>query len=387
MNGKNPENWRDSFSTRPVSELSGFSCRSTLRLAPGERIRFAQAWRLLGVGGVLALTRDGDVALRGAGVCEALLARSWAVRYHDPEEMLRLATTAQEVSMDLRTKDHLGKAGVASLQARAWGELGNALRVASRAAEAEPAFEEAFELEGGHGDPYLNAHLLHMRATLYGRTGDPSFAAQLLELVSGFYDKSGERYLGGRTRITQSIYAAHMGQEDEALRLNEEGLARIDRARDPALAMTALHNRLLLLLRLGRKQEAKRTIDSWGGFAADGPVALRLRWMEGSILQSLGELEEAEAALRQSRDGLSILGLKRFTAMASLELAAALLLQDRCQDAQAEALTAQRILLGLADRERYFGVLMVLDAAFSSGGVTAELVERALAALRCRGDG
>lgn len=77
-----------------------------------------------------------------------------------------------------------------------------------------------------------------------------------------------------------------------------------------------------------------------------------------------------------------MLGFKRFTAMASLDLAAALLLQDRCHDAQAEALTAQRILLGMEDRERYFAVLMVLDAAFSSGGVTAELVERALAALR-----
>lgn len=131
-----------------------------------------------------------------------------------------------------------------------------------------------------------------------------------------------------------------------------------------------------------RKQEAKRTIDSWGGFAAEGPVALRLRWMEGSILQSLGQLEEAGAALRQSRDGLSILGLKRFTAMASLDLAAVLLLQDRCQDAQAEALTAQRSLLEMEGRERNFGVLMVLDAAFSSGDVTAELVQRALAVLR-----
>ncbi|HEX5715104.1 MAG TPA: hypothetical protein VF179_03025 [Thermoanaerobaculia bacterium] len=381
MNRQDAGNRRIFFSTHPLSDVSGFSFRALPRLPPGEYERFVKAWKLLGSGGVVALVREGDMAVTGAGVCEALLARSWAVRYLNAEEMLRLATVAQEVAGGLGTRD-LGRAGVAGLQARACGELGNALRVAGRAAEAEPAFEEAFDLEGEHGDPYLNAHLLHMRATLYGRSGDPGFAAQLLELVSGFYDDSGERYLGGRTRITQSIYAAHTGQGDAALRLNEEGLAQIGRAQDPALAMTALHNRLLLLLRLGRKQEAKRAIDSWGGFAADGPVALRLRWMEGSILRSLGELEEAEAALRQSRDGLSILGLKRFTAMASLELAAALLLQNRYHDAQAEALTAQRILLGMADRERYFGVLMVLDAAFSSGGVTAELVERALAALR-----
>jgi len=381
MNRQSSENRRSFFSTHPISDVSGFSYRALPRLPAGEYERFVKAWKLLASGGVQALVRKGDMAVTGAGVCEALLARSWAVRYLDAEEMLRLATVAQEVAAGLGTED-LGKAGVAGLQARALGEVGNALRVTGRAAEAEPAFEEAFDLEDEHGDPYLKAHLLHMRATLYGRTGEPGFAAQLLELVSGFYDKSGDCYLGGRTRITQSIYAAHLGQEDEALRLNEEGLAQIGREQDPALVMTALHNRLLLLLRLGRKQEAKRTIESWGGFAADGPVALRLRWMEGRILQSLGELEEAEATLRQSRDGLSILGLQRFTAMASLELASALLLQDRFQDAQTEALTAQRILLGMADRERYFGVLMVLDAAFSSGGVTPELVERALAVLR-----
>ena len=339
MNGPKIGKWRISSSTLPVSEVSGYSYRSLAQLPPGEYERFVKAWRLLGSGGLLALVRDGDMALSGAGVCEALLARSWAARYHDAEEMVRLATAAHEVAAELRTKD-LGKPGVAAQQARTWGELANAYRVAGRAADAAPAFEEAFDLEGEHGDPYLSAHLLHMRATLYGAEGDPGFAAHLLELVSGFYDREGERHHGGRSRITQSIYEARQGREDVALQRSEEGLALLDRARDPGLMMAALHNRLLLLLSLGRKQEARRTLALCGGFASHGPVAMRLRWMEGKILQNLGELEEAEAALRSARDGLSALGLQRFAAMASLDLAATLLLQNRFHDAQTEAALA-----------------------------------------------
>lgn len=124
--------------------MSGFSYRSLPQLPAGEYDQFVKAWRLLASGNVLSLTRDGDMALAGAGVCEALLARSWAARYHDAGEMLRFASAAQIVARGLKTSD-LGIAGVAALQARASGELANALRVAEKATEAASAFEEAFD--------------------------------------------------------------------------------------------------------------------------------------------------------------------------------------------------------------------------------------------------
>jgi hypothetical protein len=52
-----------------------------------------------------------------------------------------------------------------------------------------------------------------------------------------------------------------------------------------------------------------------------------------------------------------------------------------------EALTAQKLFLGQENRENYFAVLLVLEVAFSSGGVTAEMVERSLVCLRCRETG
>jgi hypothetical protein len=154
------------------TDLSSYAHRSLPRLSAGERDRFLKAWQLLGTGGILALTREGDMALAGSGVCEALLTRSWAARHSNPREMLQLANVALEVAAELKTKD-LGKAGTAALQARAWGELANAFRVAGEAAAAESAFDEAFGRANELGDLHLSAHLLELRASMYGATGRP----------------------------------------------------------------------------------------------------------------------------------------------------------------------------------------------------------------------
>jgi tetratricopeptide (TPR) repeat protein len=284
------------------TDLSAYAHRSLPRLSAVERIRFVRAWRLLVAGGILAVTREGDMALAGPGVCEALLARSWAARHHDPKLMLHLAHVARDVAANLEDRE---------LQARAWAELANAFRVAGRLPAAEAAFEEAFGRSDEIGDRRLSAHLLELRATLYGQTGDLDLAAQLLAIVARAYDQTDERRLAGRARITQSIYTALRGRDADALRLNGEGLARIEPAQDPILVMTALHNRLLLTLRLGARDEARRTLALCRGIAAEpsGAVALRLRWMEGRVLQELGETENAEILLRQAREGLAALGL------------------------------------------------------------------------------
>src|SRR5688572_15941670 len=145
--------------------------RSTL--FPYTTLFRSRAWRLLGNGGVLWLAREGDMALTGAGVCEALLARSWGARHHDPQEMLSLAVAAQEVAAELKAAD-LGSAAMLDLQARTWGELANAYRVAGRhEEEALAAFGEAFDrLPAGTRDPFLRHHLDELEAALLAWTGN-----------------------------------------------------------------------------------------------------------------------------------------------------------------------------------------------------------------------
>lgn len=367
------------------TDLPSYAHRSLPRLSAGERDRFLKTWRLLGAGGILAVTREGDMSLSGPGVCEALLARSWAARYHDPRQMLHLANVARDVAAQLKHGD-CGRTGVTAFQARAWGELANAFRVAGHLPAAHTAFEEAFGRANEIHDLHLSAHLLELMATMHGKSGDLESATQLLSIVTGVYDHAHERRLAGRARITHSIYAGMQGLEDDALRLSLEGLARIEPGQDPVLLTTAIHNHLLLTLELGLRTEARRTLTLCRG-VSDGEsaaAAVRLRWMEGRVLHDLGELESAETALRQSRDGLAALGLKLFTAVASLDLAATLLRQDRLREAQAEALPTLNLFLDAERWDEYLGALLVLEAAFRTGTVTSALVERALALLRAR---
>ncbi|HEY9422113.1 MAG TPA: hypothetical protein VIW92_11920, partial [Thermoanaerobaculia bacterium] len=117
------------------------SVRLAETLPPRELKLFKKALGLLRSGkGVLALAEGQDgMLVDGLGVYEALLARSWAVRYDDPKEMCHLANVAREVSeaFDVAT---YGEKQVRDLQARAWGELANAYRVANRYREAQQAF-------------------------------------------------------------------------------------------------------------------------------------------------------------------------------------------------------------------------------------------------------
>lgn len=380
MNIRKPEVWRHAVSTPPASGVPGYTLRVLSQLPPAEQDRFSKAWSLLASGNVVSLAREGDMALSGAGVCVALLARSWSARYHDPQQMLLMAETARDVAARLRPRD-LGRRVRDLVQAHTWGELGNAYRVTDQVGAAEDALREAFRLLS-MSDLYLAAHLLQLRAALLGRLGDSGEASDVLATVTDVYEHLGERHLKGQALISHSIHASRTGRKDEALQLNAAGLGQIDRARDPILTMAGLHNRLLLLLELGRREAARRTLDECHGLDCDGPVFLRLRWVEGRALRELDELELAEAALRQARDGLSALGLNRYAAEASLDLSATLLRQDRGIEAHLEGLHAEKLLLQLDHSPEVMGALVILDAAFRSGRATAELVEGVLSVLR-----
>jgi hypothetical protein len=80
-----------------LEQAEDFARRAAI-LPTEERERFRQALSLLKTGdGVLALAQAGNMEVEGLGVYEALLARSWAVRYENPREMCHLAKVAVEM--------------------------------------------------------------------------------------------------------------------------------------------------------------------------------------------------------------------------------------------------------------------------------------------------
>src|SRR5919206_3476936 len=74
---------------------------------------------------------------------DVLINRSHEARYRDADEMLHFATLARLAADRCSPADEGNGLRLADLQARAWGQYGNALRVSGKPREAEEAFATA----------------------------------------------------------------------------------------------------------------------------------------------------------------------------------------------------------------------------------------------------
>ena len=358
--------------------------RRVAPLAPREQERFRKALGLLRSGkGVLALT-DGGMMVEGEGVYEALLLRSWMIRYDDPQHMCHLAKVAVEMSDRFDPEVH-GAEKVADLQARAWGELANAYRVADRLREAEQAFGTAFTfLRQGSGDRRLLMRLLELEASLLGTLRDFDVALQRLTILSNMYREIREDHLAGRTLVTKALYTFYRGKNEEACRIITEALVLIDRDRDPSLVLVATFDQLLFLVESGQFKDAKRVLfDNRPKFTHQGRIAmLKLRGVEGCINYGLGQLESAEIAFREAKEGFMAVEMGLAVALAGLELAMTLMRQGRVDEAIREGLESAAMFLSLSIHRELQGTVMFLQEAFETRKTDLALLETAMRYLR-----
>lgn len=347
-----------------------------------EQDLYHQCRTLLAAGGVTAVVRR-DIPLAGPGVLEALLARSWEVRFADRREMVRLAEVARDLALRLEP-EALGARRVAELQARAWSELGNAYRTAEHLDLAAEAFDNAFHLLPGTGNAWLEARLLELHTSLLAARGDFARAVSRLESIESLYQDLGDCHLAGRALLTRALYTFYGGQTEEALRLTRQGLRLINRERDPELFVLGLHNKLLFLVELGLHDRAKRDLaeNRWSLTAKDPLKAARLRWVEGRICYGLGEWKNAEAAFHEAKQGLAKVGLKFHGALGALDLAAALMQRGRAPEAEREIAEVRRILFSERVEPELLEPVKLLEDSFRGRGATAELIEATAARLR-----
>ncbi|MFL6231606.1 MAG: hypothetical protein ACJ76N_00565 [Thermoanaerobaculia bacterium] len=294
---------------------------------------------------------------------EALLERSWALRHQDPAEMVRLAEEAR----DLAERSDPGEPDprrASDLKCRAWVELGNAYRVADRLSQAEQALGRATELfVQGTQDELLAARLFDVQASLLGDCRRFDLAESALDLVFAIHRRRGDLHLAGRALLSKGLYAGYQGQAEESVRLIEQGLELIDPDRDPRLLYVALHNQARALMEHGRLRDARIALWSIKARRLDvgGRInELKIRWLEAQINAGLGELDRAELALREVRQGFGEAGLGYKAALAGLELGAVLLRRGRTEDAIEEGLTAVDAFLSLGiAREAGVSVLLL----------------------------
>ncbi|HXO20786.1 MAG TPA: hypothetical protein VOA87_12790 [Thermoanaerobaculia bacterium] len=222
---------------------------------------------------------------------------------------------------------------LADLRAGAWGQLGNALRVAGRLEEAEEMMQAALGYaQSGTGDLALRARLLCQTASLLSYQRHCDSALGLLDESEGIYLEIGERHSLACTNVTRAVAYAYAGEPDRAVQVLEAIVRRIDGEEDPHLLLAARHNLMRAYIDLQQPEKALALISEMRELRRqleEPLILLRSSWQEGMLFRILGYLEAAEAALVAARKGMIERGLIYEVVIISHDLAAVYLRQGR----------------------------------------------------------
>jgi tetratricopeptide (TPR) repeat protein len=318
------------------------------------------------------------VEFDGAARIDDLLARSFAARYRDPQEMLLLANLAQIAAANLDPSE-LGPQRTADLRARAWGELANAHRVNDDFRSALEALNRAAAFrEAGSGDRSLRARLTELYASYLNSTRYFDEACEILGAVDLLYREAGDIHEAGRALVVRGIYERYRGEPRAACEFLERGLLDLNPDRDPELILTARQSYIVTLVDCGDYRRAHRELFASGlrKAVADQPMfLLKLDWLEAAILAGLGKRQRAETTFLKTRQGFISAGQAFNAGLIGIDLAALYLEDGRDQEA---VVLAQEIYKSLSDlgvaREAERALHLLVEAC--ERGVASGLVAR-----------
>lgn len=317
--------------------------------------------------------------LRGLAGYEALLERSWALRYDDPRQMVQLSELATVVAAGLSPAAY-GREQVRDLQSRAAIELANAYRVAGRLEEAQGSLNEALDFfRLGTQNRLMAARLFVVQGQVSGdrRSFDTALAA--FDSAVNLYRECGEPHQVGDTLIKKGMYAGYACRTELGLKLLGEGLALIDPATHPELALLAVHNIANILVDSSRYREARTLLwrhlplyAKYGGRI----LRLKLKLLEGRIHAGLGEPARADRDLEEARRGFIEFGQPYMATLVLLDLAVLHLQLGRDEDARREAMEAADIFLTLnIGREAAVAMMLLKSTVKFRLATTAALLE------------
>jgi tetratricopeptide (TPR) repeat protein len=257
------------------------------------------------------------------GFCERLLHECLALGRRDPRQANELAELGVEAVARLET-DLYGAGRVADMEALAWGTLGEMHRLQlalPAAAEALARARAAFER--GTGDLLEQARLVKLEMALATDRGELETAAAALGWAAGVYRRFGSEHREGIALLFQ---AKAVGLRDP-----EQGLALLDRALQKAdrgqswIELFGRHHRIWFLDASGRSRQAAMQLAGCRHLYrpfGDLRTKIALRWLEGRIARSLGDLDAAETAFTRLQPVLEERGLRFHLGRLSLDLAA-----------------------------------------------------------------
>jgi tetratricopeptide (TPR) repeat protein len=316
---------------------------------------------------------------------EDLLAKSWALRYEDPSEMVWYATLALKRAEKLDARKY-GRERVLDLRGRATAELGNAYRVLEQLDAAEEKLDQAARiLAVGTGEKELQMRLLELQASLAADRRLFGRACIYLSIVREHHRASGNQHLAGRAMIQQGLYVGYAGKPEQALQLLHEGLTLIDKEQEAELVYAAIHNQLHFIIDCGQFDEARkfRFLNSEVLSRDNGRVnRARLRELGGRIEAGLGKPERAEVIFREAKQEFEEIERPYLASIVALDLAAVLLAQSRPDEASAVVMQAHRVFKALRINREALTAVLILLHAIEMRQATAKMAEEVAAFFR-----
>ncbi len=283
-------------------------------------------------------------------------------------------------------------AGLPSVAATAWNNLGAGFAARGLPSAALNAHDRCFALRHGLGDLAGEAAALHNRGVLLLQLGRLREGAEELRRAVTLHRSSGATTTLGQSLASLAWGLALDGQPDAALTTYDDALSVLTAANADYDLCIALEQRAQLYRRLDRLREARQDLERSlalsqrkGGVSPFHTAYLHLGL--GAVLRCQGQIAKAVPILRQSVEEFEALGGQEGRVMARLELARAL----RAGGTRTEAIAVLEAALNVVESARSSLHLASLRGTYLGGwqDVYRELVDlMAEAALEApnRGD-
>jgi tetratricopeptide (TPR) repeat protein len=296
---------------------------------------------------------------------ETLLEQAHEAGFSDPERAAELARLAVTL-VDLVTEEGGGE-GIDGLRARAWAQLGNALRIRADHAGAERAFETAIRfLENGRVSSLETARVLDLHSSLKRDQRRFDEAAGLMDRVISLYRKLGQKALLGRCLKQKSMICGESGDLEGEIALLRRALELLSPEEEPRTFLAARHNLISALCEAGRPRDAFALLFHTRPLylkQGDRLNLLRLRWLEGTVALGLQRHEQAAVAFHEVREAFLDLGLDYDAALASLDLTEVYALQGRTEDVRRLAEEMLEVFQSRNIHREALGALSILQQA------------------------